>query len=158
MKYLGQIQAAVALLLVSSITMDVRGFQFGVVKVSTTSRKDVIPVRTGLYNNNKNGWMRNRFRSSSVLQAKRERKSFDEEDEDYEYEYTEYYDDEIIDIDYDDSLPGSRVTIKRDPDFGTIPLAEQLKSDDNFFLWLGALFLFTCFTYCMEDIASMGLK
>jgi len=53
---------------------------------------------------------------------------------------------------------GSRVTIKRDPDFGTIPLGEQLKSDDNFFLWLGALFLFTCFTYCMEDIASMGLQ
>jgi len=110
MKYLGQIQAAVALLLVSSITMDVRGFQFGVVKVSTTSRQEVIPVRTGLYRNNQNDWMRNRFRSSRVLQAKRQRKSFDEEDEDYEYEYTEYYDDEIIDIDYDDSLPGKSVS------------------------------------------------
>ena len=30
----------------------------------------------------------------------------DDDDEDFDYEYSEYYDDELIDVDYDDSLPG----------------------------------------------------
>ena len=45
-----------------------------------------------------------------------------------------------------------------DPDFGTVPLSEQLEGDDNFVFWCVALFLFTCFTHNMEDIASMGLQ
>lgn len=88
---------------------------------------------------------------------------YDDNEDDDEYLYSEYYDDEIIDTDfeydYEEKLPGSTAEFNQnlDPDFGTIPLSEQLK-DKSYVFWCIALFLFTCFTYNMEDIARMNLQ
>lgn len=85
-------------------------------------------------------------------------KSRDEEKEDdFEYEYTEYYDDEIIDIDFDDDLPAATtLEARRDPDFGNIPISDVIKKDPQIVKEAFFVLCFIAFTYEMQKLASVS--